>query len=179
MSLLEMLQNRELKSLSYCNSVTLPCVAARAASSWSMDQITAPRFSSLDMSLKANKPAPSIKNIAPSLQEPFDLIFIDADKQNYPTYLSLILSLSPIDSHKRLLKSGGVIIADNILRRGLIADSSDANPWTAKLKQGDRIWREGDMKALDEFNKELVRNERLDTFLMPMFDGLGLGRLVN
>jgi hypothetical protein len=35
------------------------------------------------------------------------------------------------------------------------------------------------MKALDEFNKELVRNERLDTFLMPMFDGLGMGRLMN
>jgi predicted O-methyltransferase YrrM len=89
------------------------------------------------------------------------------------------LSLSPVDSPNRLLKPGGIIIADNILRRGLIADSSDANPWTAKLKQGDRIWREGDMKALDDFNKELVRNERLDTFLMPMFDGLGMGRLVN
>jgi len=121
----------------------------------------------------------SIKNIALSLREPFDLIFIDADKQSYPTYLSLILSLSPVDSSNRLLKSGGIIIADNILHRGLIADSSDANPWTAKLKQGDRVWREGDMKALDEFNKEMVRNERLETFLMPMFDGLGMGRLVN
>jgi predicted O-methyltransferase YrrM len=171
-----MLQNRELKPLSYCNSVTLCCVAARSCVCSADQNRTIP---SLELSFKANTRFPSIKKIAPSLQEPFDLIFIDADKQNYPTYLSLILSLSPIDSPNRLLKSGGIIIADNILRRGLIADSSDANPWTAKLKQGDRIWREGDMKALDEFNKELVRNERLDTFLMPMFDGLGMGRLMN
>ena len=107
------------------------------------------------------------------------MISIDADKQSYPAYLTLILSLSPVDSPNRLLRSGGIIIADNILRRGLIADSSDANPWTAKLKQEERLWREADMKALDEFNKEMVRNERLDTFLMPMFDGMGMGRLVN
>ena len=35
------------------------------------------------------------------------------------------------------------------------------------------------MEALDIFNKELVNNERLETFLMPMFDGLGMGRLVD
>ena len=170
-----MLQNRELRPLIFQLGHPLLCCTPELP----LLRQTRARLSSLKMSFKANAPFPSIKNIAPSLQEPFDLIFIDADKQNYPTYLSLILSLSPIDSPKRLLKPGGIIIADNILRRGLIADSSDANPWTAKLKQGDRIWREGDMKALDEFNKEMVRNERLDTFLMPMFDGLGMGRLVN
>ena len=148
-----------------------------AAFARSMDQSWT--ILSLELSVKANTRFPSIKQIVPSLQEPFDLIFIDADKQNYPTYLSLILSLSPVGSPNRLLKSGGIILADNILRRGLIADSSDANPWTSKLKQGDRNWREGDMKALDQFNKELVKNERFDTFLMPMFDGLGMGRLVN
>jgi len=36
-----------------------------------------------------------------------------------------------------------------------------------------------DYKALDDFNKKLVRNERLDTVLMPMFDGLGMGRLLD
>jgi len=121
----------------------------------------------------------SLKTLASDLSESYDLIFIDADKTSYPTYLSLILSMSPPSSGKaRLLRSGGIIMADNILRRGLIADSSDANPWTDKLKQqGEAAWKEGDMKALDEFNKMMVKEERMETFLMPMFDGLGMGIL--
>jgi len=64
-----------------------------------------------------------------ALKEPYDLIFIDADKTSYPTYLSLILSLSKAHSGStRLLRKDGIILADNILRRGLIADSSAANP---------------------------------------------------
>jgi predicted O-methyltransferase YrrM len=99
----------------------------------------------------------SLKSLASNLSESYDLVFIDADKTSYPTYLSLILSLSPPSSGKtRLLCSGGIIMADNIPRRGLIADSSDANPWADKLKQqGEAAWKEDDMKALDEFNKTM------------------------
>jgi predicted O-methyltransferase YrrM len=120
-----------------------------------------------------------LKTLASNLSEPYDLIFIDADKTSYPTYLSLILSLSGGSTgNTRLLRSGGIIMADNILRRGLIADASDANPWSDKLKQqGEAAWAEGDMKALDEFNKLMAKNERIETFLMPMFDGLGMGIL--
>jgi predicted O-methyltransferase YrrM len=120
-----------------------------------------------------------IKSLATKLDKPFDLIFIDADKTSYPAYLSLILSLSPVaGTQTRLLRSGGLIMADNVLRRGLIADSSDANPWTSVLKQrGEAAWREGDLKALDEFNKMMVKEERLETSLLPMFDGLGLAIL--
>lgn len=71
-------------------------------------------------------------------------------------------------------------MADNTLRRGLIADASEANPWSSKLKQqGEKVWAEGDMKALDQFNKLMVNEERIETFLMPMFDGLGMGRMKN
>jgi hypothetical protein len=71
----------------------------------------------------------SIKTLVTALKEPYDLIFIDADKTSYPTYLSLILSLSKAHSGStRLLRKDGIILADNILRRGLIADSSAANP---------------------------------------------------
>lgn len=123
----------------------------------------------------------SIKNLVTTLREPYDLIFIDADKTSYPTYLSLILSLSKPDSKStRLLRQGGIILADNILRRGLIADSSEANPWSDKELQGQNPnWKSADMIALDTFNKELASNERIDTFLLPLFDGLGMGRLVD
>jgi predicted O-methyltransferase YrrM len=78
----------------------------------------------------------------------------------------------------RLLRPGGIILADNVLWRGLIADRTEANPWYSK-QNGERNWKPEDMEALDVFNKELVNNERLETFLMPMFDGLGMGRLVD
>jgi predicted O-methyltransferase YrrM len=119
-----------------------------------------------------------IKALASTVKEPYDLIFIDADKTSYPIYLSLILSHSLPGSSTRLLRPNGLIIADNILRRGLIADPSDDNPWSIKMKN-ENLWRAGDMKAIDEFNKALVADKRVETFLMPMFDGLGMGRLLD
>ncbi|TGO89687.1 hypothetical protein BPOR_0098g00180 [Botrytis porri] len=118
----------------------------------------------------------SIKSLIANLQEPYDLIFIDADKTSYPAYLDLILSLSsPSSTQTRLLKPSGLILADNILRRALVADSSAANPWA--LKNGEKTWKEGDLNALKEFNDLMVTDKRLDTFLLPLFDGVGMGRL--
>ncbi|KAA8567730.1 hypothetical protein EYC84_008201 [Monilinia fructicola] len=87
----------------------------------------------------------SIKNLFSTLEQPYDLIFIDADKTSYPAYLELILSLSsPSSPQTRLLRPGGLILADNILRRALVADSSPSNPWS--LKNGEKTWKEGDLK---------------------------------
>jgi predicted O-methyltransferase YrrM len=69
-------------------------------------------------------------------------------------------------------------MADNILRRGLVADSTDSNPWLKKVKAQKGMTLEQNV-YLDQFNKALVASERVDTFLMPMFDGLGLGRLID
>lgn len=147
----------------------------------------------------------SIQSLVSNLKEPYDLIFIDADKTSYPTYLSLILSLSPPtvisgsgSGLVRLLKPGAIIIADNILSMGLIADSSEANPWTKRMEgRHGSLWGEGmlfcsvvlelkltmlgvgEIKSLDDFNKALTGDKRLETFLKPMFDGLGMARLVN
>jgi predicted O-methyltransferase YrrM len=125
-----------------------------------------------------------LKTLAKSLEEPFDLIFIDADKPSYPAYLSLILSLSdPSATTTRLLRPGGIILADNILRCGLVVDKSLVNPWSGILDKNNPLWnptwKESDLTALDEFNKMLVGSERVDTFLMPLFDGLGCGRLLD
>ncbi|KUJ09255.1 O-methyltransferase-like protein [Mollisia scopiformis] len=120
----------------------------------------------------------SIKKLSTTIPQPYDLIFIDADKTSYPTYLSQILEYSPPNSTSvRLLRQGGIIVADNILRRGLVADPSDANPQAAKERE--RTWRADDMDALHKFNDMMVESARLETFLMPMFDGLGCGRLVD
>lgn len=50
---------------------------------------------------------------------PFDFIFLDADKKSYPAYLDLVLRLS---------RPGTVIIADNVIRRGRIADADSTDP---------------------------------------------------
>jgi predicted O-methyltransferase YrrM len=120
----------------------------------------------------------SIPELALAIDQPYDLIFIDADKISYPNYLALILSLSTSTSQVRLLKSGGTIMADNILRRGVVADRSASNPnATPEELSTEKGGRAEQLVALDRFNKELVQNERLETFLLPLFDGLGMGRL--
>ncbi len=155
---------------------------------------------------------PRLKNLLTTPNhKPYDLIFIDADKSSYPTYLSTLLSLSQPASppESRLLAPGALILADNILRRGLVAglssfppppvplpmyikltrtqDKSENNPYHGDLvlppnstqrKEDTRAWvLGGDLKALDQFNTELAQNPRLETFLLPLFDGLGCGRL--
>lgn len=120
-----------------------------------------------------------IKTLTSKLTEPYDLIFVDADKGSYPTYFELILELSkPSSTQTRLLRPGGFIVADNILRRGLVADPSDANP-AARAIARDATSGFKDNDKLDAFNKLMVQSKRLDTFLMPMFDGLGMGRLLD
>jgi predicted O-methyltransferase YrrM len=62
--------------------------------------------------------APALETL-PTLQGPFDLIFIDADKETYPQYLTAALALS---------RSGTVIIADNVVRDGEVAEPDASDP---------------------------------------------------
>lgn len=112
------------------------------------------------------------------MKEPYDLVFIDADKSSYPSYFSLLMSNSAKDSTKvRLLRPGALIVGDNVLRRSIVADSSNFNPRIFEAKQrAQQNWLE-DVKWLDQFNKLMVDDERLETFLLPLFDGLGMARL--
>lgn len=110
-------------------------------------------------------------------EEPYDLIFIDAQKSGYPKYLRDILAGSQPGSTNRLLRPGGFIIADNVLRRGLVADGSEDNPnWQL---QRHVVHAEEDLVALREFNKALANHERLEALLLPVFDGVGFARLLD
>lgn len=92
--------------------------------------------------------------IIPTLIETFDLVFIDADKQNYPLYLDLILPK---------LKKGSVILSDNVLWSGKVVE---------KVKQDD-----ADTKALLLYNKLLNSHPKLETVLLPIRDGLTISRV--
>lgn len=116
----------------------------------------------------------SLKSLHTRNLPSFDLVFLDADKTSYVAYLELILALSQPGSTNRLLRAGGIIMADNVLRYGLVADASEANPWH---NHGGNTTME--CQILDEFNKKMKSDKRLEALLMPVFDGLGLARLVD
>ncbi|PVW17015.1 O-methyltransferase [Marixanthomonas spongiae] len=92
--------------------------------------------------------------IIPKLSQTFDLVFIDADKNNYPKYLDIILPK---------LQSGSVILSDNVLWSGKVVEP---------VKKDDE-----DTKALLEYNTLLNNNPKLETVLLPIRDGLTVSRV--
>ena len=89
--------------------------------------------------------------IIPKLKFDFDMVFLDADKENYVKYLELI---SPI------LKPGGVLLTDNVLWHGKILESPENH---------DRVTR-----LIDNFNKKILEDKSLKTVMLPIRDGISL-----
>ena len=96
----------------------------------------------------------------------FDIIFLDQNKNGYLPALKVILS-------RNLLSARGIVLADNALMRGQVADATDKNPHAAKL------YTSGEMgyKHIDEFNKFVRDHEQLEQVMLPAFDGLNIIRL--
>ncbi len=97
----------------------------------------------------------SALEIIPSLNQKFDLIFIDADKTNYLNYYNLVIDK---------IDSGSFIIADNVLWSGKVV---------APLEQAD-----ADTKALLEFNEVVKNDDRVENVLFPIRDGLMIIRKI-
>ena len=79
-----------------------------------------------------------------------DLVFIDADKINYPIYLEMVVAK---------LKKGGVLIADNVL-------------WSGKVLNKQKKSLDSETKSIKLFNKLVKKDKRLETVLLPIRDGL-------
>lgn len=92
-------------------------------------------------------------DIIPQLDITFDIVFIDADKSNYPNYFN-----SVIDK----LKSGGIILSDNVLWDGKVIQP---------LEEGD-----ASTKSIIEYNKLLKDDKRIETIILPIRDGLTISR---
>lgn len=88
-------------------------------------------------------------DIIPTINLNFDLVFIDADKPNYVNYFHLIIDK---------LNSGGIIISDNVLWSGKVVEP---------IKPDDIS-----TKTVLEYNKVLKNDERIETVLLPIRDGL-------
>ncbi len=94
-------------------------------------------------------------DLIPTIDEQFDLVFIDADKVNYLNYYEQVIGK---------MNAGGFIIADNILWSGKV---------TASPKPNDK-----DTKALIEFNKRVHDDPRVENVLLPVRDGLMILRVI-
>ena len=91
-------------------------------------------------------------DVIPTLNETWDLVFIDADKQNYIEYYELILPF---------VRSGGYVILDNVL-------------WSGKVAEPDK--NDKDTVLLRKLNDLIHEDERVEEVLLPIRDGLMIAR---
>ena len=89
--------------------------------------------------------------IIPTLNETFDLVFIDADKENYSAYFDLVIDK---------VRTGGFIIADNVL-------------WSGKVLQEKK---DKDTQAIHFYNEKIKSDNRVAQILLPIRDGLMIAR---
>ncbi len=93
-------------------------------------------------------------DIIPEIDTKFDLVFIDADKQNYANYFYAVINK---------MNKGGLILSDNVLWKGKVVEP---------LKKNDK-----DTPALMAYNKLLKEDPRIETILLPIRDGLTVSRV--
>ncbi len=94
-------------------------------------------------------------NIIPDLDLKFDLVFIDADKENYLNYWEMIVPK---------MNKGGIILSDNVLWSGKILEPVHPNDVSTKV--------------LLEYNQLLKNDPRVETVLLPIRDGLTVSRVL-
>ena len=92
--------------------------------------------------------------IIPNLATQFDLVFIDADKENYINYYEMVVPM---------MRSGGLILSDNVLWSGKVLDDSATDKSTLAIK---------------EYNKRIADDKRVETVLFPIRDGLNITRVI-
>jgi len=90
--------------------------------------------------------------VIPTLTEPLDFVFIDADKRNYVNYFDLVVDK---------MKSGGLILADNIL-------------WSGKVLAKNRKKLDRDTAAILAYNEKVNADQRVENVILPIRDGIML-----
>lgn len=94
-------------------------------------------------------------DIIPTLDKKYDLVFIDADKENYINYFNAILPK---------MNKGGIILSDNVLWSGKVLE---------EVKKNDKS-----TQILLQYNQLLKQNDKVETVLLPIRDGLTVSRVI-
>ena len=92
-------------------------------------------------------------DIIPNIKDSFDLIFIDADKENYINYFNLIINK---------LNKNGVLLSDNVLWSGKVVNKSNNEDIQTK--------------TLKKYNKIINEDKRTETIILPIRDGISITR---
>ena len=103
---------------------------------------------------KINQHIGNALEIIPKIRRKFDLVFLDADKENYINYFELVIDK---------INAGGILISDNVLWSGKVVDN----------KKKDII-----TKKLIEFNNLINNDKRIETVIFPVRDGLSISRKI-
>jgi caffeoyl-CoA O-methyltransferase len=85
--------------------------------------------------------------IIPELEGPWDIVFLDAHKPDYPNYYNLAFDK---------IRPGGLIMADNVL-------------WSGKVIQPNP---DEDTRGLDAFNRMIAQDDRVEQVILPLRDGV-------
>ena len=93
--------------------------------------------------------------IIPTLEKKYDLVFIDADKENYLNYFDLIVPK---------MSQGGIILSDNVLWSGKVLETPDPRDLSTNI--------------LLAYNKKINEDPRVETVLLPIRDGLTVSRVL-
>ena len=102
----------------------------------------------------------SALEIAPTLGKQFDMVFIDGDKREYPAYYRMLMG---DDGGEPLVHSGSILLADNILWYGKVVE---------KVAHNDH-----QTQGILEFNRMVRDDERVESFILPLRDGLNMIRV--
>ena len=105
---------------------------------------------------KINMHIGSALEIAPKLGKQFDMVFIDGDKREYPDYYRMLMDGG-------LVHSGSILLADNILWYGKVVQP---------VAHNDRH-----TEALIEFNRMVVEDDRVESVILPLRDGINIIRV--
>ena len=97
---------------------------------------------------------PALESLDELKNDKFDMIFIDADKMNYREYYEKSL---------KLINRGGLIIIDNVLWHGEVADESNLDKYTVNIR---------------EFNLHVLNDNRVEQIIVPLGDGMTVCRVL-
>ena len=106
-------------------------------------------------------------DVIPQINETFDLVFIDADKENYIRYFDMAYDK---------LRSGGWILADNVLWSGKVIDQHNDTPTNSQASEAsspiEKAKRDPETEAIRQFNEYLRTHPGVHNLLLPFRDGL-------
>ena len=97
---------------------------------------------------------PALETLEELKNKRFDMVFIDADKMSYKEYYEKSLGL---------INQGGLIIIDNVLWHGEVADETNDDKFTIKIR---------------EFNKFVSEDKRVEQIIIPLGDGMSVCRVI-